>query len=160
MESIANEIRERVAAIVPQLIAMPEADAARKPSLDRWGRKEILGHLIDSASNNHQRFVRAQLQGSLSFPGYEQEGWARCQGYVTADWRLLVELWSSYNRHLANVIARIPDNDLGAECRIDGREPVTLKWLVEDYVRHMDHHLAHLAAPPSQGAGQSGAAEP
>ena len=157
MESIANEIRERVAAIVPQLMAMPEADAARKPSLDRWCKKETLGHLIDSASNNHQRFVRAQLQGSLSFPGYEQEGWARCQAYATADWRLLVELWSSYNRHLANVISRMSDSVLGAECRIDGKEAVTLKWLVEDYVRHMDHHLAQLGTPPSQGVRQSDA---
>ena len=54
---------------------------------------------------------------------------------------LLVELWSSYNRHLANVISRMSDSVLGAECRIDGKEAVTLKWLVEDYVRHMDHHL-------------------
>ncbi|MBM4094041.1 MAG: DinB family protein [Planctomycetes bacterium] len=150
MESIANAIRARVAAVVPKLIAMPEAEAARKPSLDRWCKKEILGHLIDSASNNHQRFVRAQLQGGLSFPGYEQEGWARCQAYATADWRLLVELWSSYSRHLANVIARMPDSALGAECRIEGREPVMLKWLVEDYVRHMDHHVAQLGVPPSQ----------
>ena len=68
METIANEMRQRVAALVPQLIAMSEADVAHKTSPDRWCKKEILGHLIDSAANNQQRFLRAQLQGTLSFP--------------------------------------------------------------------------------------------
>lgn len=148
METIANEMRQRVAALVPQLIAMSEADVAHKPSPDRWCKKEILGHLIDSAANNHQRFVRAQLQGTLSFPGYEQEAWVRCQAYASADWSLLVELWSSYNRRLADVIAQMPDRVMDVECRIGDREPVTLKWLVEDYVRHMEHHLSQLSAAP------------
>ncbi len=144
MEAVAAALRERVAATVPRLRAMPEAEAAHKPSADRWSKKEVLGHLIDSASNNHQRFVRAQLEGGLSFPGYEQEKWARCQAYASADWGLLVDLWAAYNRHLAEVIARLPPAALSVECRIGGGEPVTLAWLAEDYVRHLDHHLAQL----------------
>jgi hypothetical protein len=124
---------------------MPEAEVAHKPSSDRWSKKEILGHLIDSACNNHQRFVRAQLDNGLSFPGYEQEKWARCQGYAAAEWDLLIDLWTAYNRHLAEVIARLPTAALSVECRIGGAEPVTLSCLVEEYVRHLDHHLLQLA---------------
>ncbi len=144
METVAAALRHRVADAIPRLRAMPEAEAAHKPAPERWSKKEILGHLIDSASNNHQRFVRAQLEGELTFPKYEQEGWARCQGYATADWSLLVDLWSAYNRHLAEVIARFPPDRLAAVCRIGEYEPATLAWLAEDYVRHMDHHLAQL----------------
>src|SRR5436305_7352967 len=134
METVAAGLRERVEGAVPRLRAMPEAEVAHKPAPGRWSKKEILGHLIDSASNNHQRFVRAQLDGALTFPGYEQEGWARCQGYAAADWSLLVELWAAYNRHLAEMIARIPADRLSAPCRIGGDGPVTRAWLAEDYV--------------------------
>ena len=150
METVATALRERVAATVPWLRAMPDSEAAHKPAPDRWSKKEILGHLIDSACNNHQRFVRAQLEGGLSFPGYEQEGWVRCQGYATEQWGLLVELWSAYNRHLAEVVSRLPAAVLSASCRIGDGEPVTLAALAEDYLRHLDHHLAQLARPKDQ----------
>src|SRR3954454_25364644 len=108
MQTAASALRERVASAAAWLRAIPEAEAALKPAPEKWSKKEILGHLIDSAANNHQRFVRAQLQDELTFPKYEQEGWARCQDYASADWPLLIELWSAYNRHLALVVERIP----------------------------------------------------
>lgn len=147
MDETVAILRERVGVTVPRLREMTEGEIAHKPSPDRWSKKEILGHLIDSACNNHQRFVRAQLEGRLSFPGYEQEGWVRCQGYASADWQLLIDLWVAYNRHLAEVIARLPAAALSVECWIGGGEPVTLAWLGEDYVRHLDHHLSQLARP-------------
>jgi hypothetical protein len=152
VETVAEALRQRVAANLPWLRATPEIEAAHKPAPDRWSKKEILGHLIDSACNNHQRFVRAQLEGGLAFPGYDQEGWARCQEYSTAQWGLLVELWAAYNRHLAELVARLPAAALSASCRIGDRAPVTLAALVEDYVRHLDHHLAQLARPAAQEA--------
>jgi hypothetical protein len=145
MKAVAAQLRQRVESTVARLRGVSEAEAAHRPSPDRWSKKEILGHLIDSASNNHQRFVRAQLEGRLTFPGYEQEGWARCQGYAAADWSLLIDLWAAFNRHLAEVIALLPTAALSVECRIGGDEPVTLAWLAEDYVVHLDHHLAQLA---------------
>jgi hypothetical protein len=144
VESVAAAILNRVATSVPRLLALPESETARKPSPDRWSKKEILGHLIDSACNNHQRFVRTQLEGGLTFPGYEQEGWVRCQGYATADWQLLVELWAAYNRHLAVVVARLPVASRAFACRIGGSEELSFAAVVEDYVRHLDHHLAQL----------------
>ena len=111
-----------------------------------WSRKQVLGHLIDSASNNHQRFVRATLQGSLDFPGYEQQGWVRVQAVEEAPWPALIDLWTSYNRHLAHVIAHLPPAQLEAACRIGSGEPVTLRFLVEDYLRHLLHHLTQVGA--------------
>jgi hypothetical protein len=144
MEAVAEMLRERVADAAPRLRRMPEAEVAPRPGPERWSKKEILGHLIDSACNNHQRFVRALLEGETAFPGYEQEGWARCQDHASADWSLLVELWAAYNRHLAALIARFPPERLSAPCRIGGADAVTLAALAEDYVRHLDHHLAQL----------------
>ncbi len=144
MNHVAQALRERVAHTEPKLRAMPQDEAAHKPAPERWSKKEILGHLIDSAANNHQRFVRSQLEGGLTFPGYEQEGWARCQHYASADWGLLIDLWAAYNRHLAEVIALIPADATQDVCRIGSYEPMTLAALAEDYVVHMDHHLAQL----------------
>jgi hypothetical protein len=126
---------------------MPESEVAHRPAPGRWSKKEILGHLIDSASNNHQRFVRAQLGAGLDFPGYDQEGWVSCQGYAGADWQRLVGLRSAYNQHLADVLSRLPAVRLATPCRIGGAAPITLGRLAEEYVTHLDHHLAQLDRP-------------
>jgi hypothetical protein len=144
MTANAERLRETVSKAAARLRTVSDADASIKPAPARWCKKEVIGHLIDSASNNHQRFVRAQLQSELRFPAYEQEGWARCQGYAAADWQALITLWSAYNEHLAHVIARLPAERLLTQCRIGDGGPVTLAWLVEDYQRHLDHHLAQL----------------
>lgn len=143
----AERLRQTVSRAVGRLRTFTEAEASFKPTPSRWSRKEILGHLIDSASNNHQRFVRAQLHSDLRFPAYEQEGWARCQDYAAADWQTLIDLWRSYNQHLAHVIARIPAEQLATPCWIGDGDAVTLEWLVEDYQRHLDHHLAQFDGP-------------
>jgi hypothetical protein len=106
-----------------------------------WSPKQVIGHLIDSASNNHQRFVRAALQGSLEYPGYDQEGCVRLQAVQEMPWPALIALWASYNRYLAHIIAHLPENALQAECRIGLSEPVTLRFLAEDYLVHLVHHV-------------------
>jgi hypothetical protein len=114
-----------------------------------WSRKQVLGHRIDSASNNHQRFVRAVLQTSLDFPTYDQDGNARVQVPQEVDWSLLVSLWAAYNRYLAHVIARLPATKLDAVCRIGTGKPVTLGFLASDYVTHLVHHLKQIGATDS-----------
>jgi hypothetical protein len=115
-----------------------------------WSRKQVLGHLIDSASNNHQRFVRAALQASLDFPGYDQQGCVRLQVPQEVEWDLLVSLWASYNRYLAHVIDRIPGAKLEVPCRVGSGEPVTLGFLAKDYVTHLLHHLRQIGAADSE----------
>jgi hypothetical protein len=109
-----------------------------------WSRKQLLGHLIDSASNNHQRFVRASLQNALNFPGYDQNGNVRAQHFQSAHWPELVSLWASYNRFLAHVIAHLPAAKLQTSCRIGSDNPVTLEFLANDYVAHLSHHLEQM----------------
>lgn len=114
-----------------------------------WSRRQVLGHLIDSAANNHQRFIRASLQDSLEFPNYEPDGWSRVEAPQEAGWSLLVGLWANYNRYLAHVIGRLPPGKLAVECRIGENAPITLDALVQDYLRHLLHHLGQIGAAPA-----------
>jgi hypothetical protein len=144
MRQTAVQLQQIIERSVDRLLALTEADTqVRRPSAE-WSRKETLGHLIDSACNNHQRFMRAQLQDELVFPGYEQDSWNRAQPYQSEAWENLVALWASYNRHLAHVMAAIPESAGGNRCTIGDSEPVTLELLVTDYVRHLEHHLGQI----------------
>jgi hypothetical protein len=124
---------------------------SRKPVLaGGWSRRQVLGHLIDSASNNHQRFVRACLQDSLEFPGYDQNGRVQAQAPEEADWALMVTLWASYNLYLAHVVTHLPPAKLQVPCRLGSKDPVTLGFVVENYLRHLLHHLRQIGAAPLQ----------
>ena len=145
--TVSERLRKTVEEAAARLRRIPDAEAGRKPGPGKWSTKEVLGHLIDSASNNHGRIVRAALDGQVTLPGYAQDGWVGLQDYADAEWSLLVDLWSSYNRHLARVIARVPAERASAVCRIGDGEPMALGALVEDYLRHLDHHLAQVERP-------------
>jgi DinB superfamily len=144
VETLATELLDLVESAAVELRAVDGAVAAAKPGPDVWSVKEIVGHLVDSAANNHQRFVRAQEGKELAFPGYEQNGWVRSQDYQNQAWVELVDLWALYNRHLAHLIQRIPAVALRASCRIGGADSVTLGFLLEDYVVHLRHHLQQI----------------
>ncbi len=134
--------------------ADPEA-VARRPAGGGWSAKEILGHLIDSASNNHQRFVRARWQEDLVFGGYDQDGWVEVQNYQSAAWGDLVTLWAEYNRHIARVMASTPGALLFREHArhnlheiawrpVPASAPATLDYFMNDYVGHLHHHVAQI----------------
>lgn len=141
MKALGAELARVVDAAEPKLRQISEAESQTPLRPGGWSRKEVLGHLIDSASNNHQRFVRAALQGSLEFPGYDQDGCIKLQAPREAPWPDLIALWASYNRYLAHVIANLPADTLQANCRIGDGGPVTLQFLCQDYLRHLLHHL-------------------
>ena len=119
--------------------------AARRPAAGSWSPKEVLGHLIDSAANNHQRFVRASQAGALEFPPYVQDFWVEFQRHDARDWTEIVGFWHAYNRHLAHVMRQIPAHRFQAICKIGDATPVTLEFLVRDYVVHLKHHLGQIA---------------
>jgi DinB superfamily len=106
-----------------------------------WNPKQVLGHLIDSASNNHQRFVRALMQPELTWPNYDGDAWVDSQAYASAAWGALVQFWADYNTHLLRVIAQIPEEKVGTICRIGDDPPLTLGELIASYVDHLEHHL-------------------
>ncbi len=113
-----------------------------KISEDKWSLREIIGHLIDSASNNHQRFVRLQFSDLLGFPAYEGEQWIRVQNYNSMNWELLVSLWYNYNCMLINVIKGI-DSDKLQNVWIKNEEAISLEEIIHHYYRHLELHMEH-----------------
>ena len=144
MKAIAQGIRSTVEATAPRLAAMTAEAAAAKTNPEKWSKKQILGHLIDSAANNHQRFVRACYGAAAELPPYSQNDWVRIQHYQESDWAGLVTLWTAYNRHLCDLIERIPAEALAAPVGIGKPETVTLEFVIVDYLRHLRHHVEQL----------------
>src|SRR5262249_43586252 len=140
---------------VPALLAIPEEASRRRPAPGKWSPAEIVGHLVDSASNNHQRFVRARWQDDLVFEGYRQDAWAEAQQYDRAPWADLVELWAGLSRHVARGRAAVPPDVRMREHRrhnlheiawrtIPASQPATLDYFMADYVAHLQHHLSQI----------------
>ena len=143
----------------PLLLEMDVSTDPEPGLKESWSRKEELGHLIDSALNNHQRFVRAQLQDELIFPGYEQDAWVSVQAYQQAPWVELVHLWAALNRHLSHLVEQIPDTVLIRPVTkhnfheiawkpMTQEDVVTLAWFVDDYTGHLVHHLEQILQRP------------
>lgn len=141
---IGARLAADVQAAVPRLRAISDAQAHLPRAPGHWSRKQILGHLIDSAANNHQRFVRVQAESGLGLPRYAQEHWVASQRYQERSWADLIELWSAYNRHLAHVLDSIPETARNAQCTVGGGPPVTLSYIALDYVGHLQHHLGQI----------------
>ncbi|HTO75224.1 MAG TPA: DinB family protein [Thermoanaerobaculia bacterium] len=155
-----NALRRAVAGALPKLRAVTEPQSAVPRAPGKWSPREVMGHLIDSASNNHQRFVRAQFQEDLVFPGYVQDEWVRHQNYREEPWADLVELWRLYNLHLARVMDEIPEELWRRETRkhtfdeilmvaVPAGQPATLEHLRRDYVAHLQHHVEQIPGPAS-----------
>lgn len=123
---------------------MSASDWRQTRGAGAWTRLEILGHLIDSAANNHQRFVRAMDQGELTWPGYDQNAMVRVQQFGRATPALLISLWESFNFYLAHLVSLLQEGQRRVTCIIGDSAPVTLEFLIFDYVAHMQHHLRQI----------------
>jgi hypothetical protein len=150
-----TELLDTIDRATPRLLAIDDHASARRPRPGGWSPREVVGHLVDSASNNHQRFVRAQWQDDLVFAGYDQDAWVAAQRYQDAPWRELVLLWAGFNRHLARVMAAVPE-DARLRLRtvhnlhelawrpVPVDAPATLDDFMRDYVGHLQHHLRQI----------------
>jgi hypothetical protein len=141
MLEVSNQLKHVVAKSKQDFADFSDENAALPAIAGGWSRKQLLGHLIDSASNNHQRFVRALLQDELRFPGYDQSGSVDAERYQELPWNELTSLWANYNLFLAHILAGVPESKLSTPCFIGENPPMTLEELAVDYVRHMQHHL-------------------
>jgi len=149
------DFRNTIVSAKARLGDIPETQSRRKNSPDGWSPVEVIGHLIDSAANNHQRFVQAQFTDDLVFPNYEQERWVSSQKYSDEPWPEMIQLWSSYNLHLLHVVSVIPEDvltkarsphtlDQIAFNKLDKNTPATLEYLIRDYLDHLRHHLKQI----------------
>ncbi|MBT5873478.1 MAG: DinB family protein [Candidatus Latescibacteria bacterium] len=156
MPSSRESLMAMLSQKLPRLRALSDEFACRRPGPGKWSPKEIIGHLIDSASNNHQRFVRAQFTDNLVFPGYDQIAWVMTQRYNEAPWPDLVDLWFAFNRQIAHVISVMPENQIARErmehnlhkiafITVPENQPVTLGYFMDDYVAHLNHHLNQIS---------------
>jgi hypothetical protein len=150
-----EDFRRTIEEASARLLSITEGES-RAPLADgKWSAKETIGHLVDSAANNHQRFVRAQFKDDLVFDGYAQDEWIRAQNYNEEPWPLLVGLWRHYNLHLAHVMASAPVETRTAPrarhnfqqigfAPVSPDEPSTLEHLMLDYIDHLKSHLRQI----------------
>ena len=134
---------ERLQAALPAL-SPSLADAPWRAG--GWTRKQIVGHLLDSAANNRQRFVRAAIDGQYAGPGYAQDAWVAAHGYADQSWETLLRWWEAEHEILAAAVDRVPEERLEAKCLVGVDAPVTLRFLIEDYLRHQRWHFKQLEA--------------
>lgn len=169
MKDALEEFERIIETAAERLRGLTEDEAQERPAPGAWSAKETVGHLIDSAANNHQRFVRAQFRDDLDFPGYVQDEWLAAQHYQEASWPRLVELWRLYNLHLLHVISRIPANELSRPRRshsldkiafrlVDQNEAATLEYLIRDYMEHLEHHLNQIQTVGEQSRDKAATA--
>src|SRR5258708_13783681 len=138
MREAIQDFRNIIESSSNRLLEISEEQSAIHPAPGKWSPKQIVGHLIDSAANNHQRFVRAQFKDDLVFVGYEQEEWVAVQQYQRESWPELIQLWKSFNLHIAHLVEHIPEEKLKRQCRnhslnkiacklVSAHEPATLE---------------------------------
>ena len=150
--TVAEDLRAVVAQAHRALSELDEAAAGRAPAPGKWSPKELVGHLIDSAAINHQRFAQAADRDNLVFDTYDQDRFVALQRPGEAAWSELLELWRLQNLHLARLIERLPEDALTREHTrhnlhqiafetVPVDQAATLEYFVRDYVAHLRHHL-------------------
>ena len=143
-QDLSTFLAETIARELPSLRTVTEERASMARAPGKWSAKEELGHLIDSAANNHIRFVRGAIEAEFRGPGYSQNDWVRLHGYSNMQWETIINLWFQYNTLLVGLVDRIPEDRLEALCFIGTSPAVTLRFVIEDYILHMQHHIDQL----------------
>lgn len=155
MDQWLDDFKQTIETASSRLLQITEAQSAQPRAEEHWSSKQIIGHLIDSAANNHARFVVGQMKDDLVFAGYEQDRWVQIQHYQEAPWSQLVDLWRVYNLHLLHVMSWAARDKLHHSCSqhslekiafktVNKAEPATLEYLMKDYVVHLNHHLSQI----------------
>ncbi|WKN40669.1 DinB family protein [Tunicatimonas pelagia] len=144
-DSLTSRLQLLYERIPPKVLTLPESDWAAKPAPDKWSKKEVLGHLIDSAINNHTRFIRLQIEPQpLVIKKYAQDDWVRLHQYQEWTTEVLVRCWQSHQHQIIVLMEVAPEESLYKLCDIGNGELKTMQWLYQDYVAHLEHHLQQI----------------
>ncbi len=127
-----------------RLASLPPGKVVHKSAPNAWSAKEELGHLLDSAANNHQRMVRAQLEEKPAMPSYDGDEWVALHRYQQREWDALIQLWVALNHQLLAAAEAAADSAWMRTLTIADSQPLTLKFVFDDYMKHMLHHLHHI----------------
>ncbi len=140
-ESI-NKLDRIINVAADLLLEISDEEFSGKASPDKWSKKEILGHLIDSATNNHQRFIRVQFESNPEIV-YDQNKWNKFNFYQEMESVQIINFWTIYNRQLIEIIKRIPKESMMKQVRV-GESLLSLEFIIGDYVEHLEHHLKQI----------------
>lgn len=145
MQEVIAKLEGLLADVPKRFVELDEEAASLRPLPEKWSKKEIIGHLCDSAINNLQRFIRAQFEPKpFALTPYAQNEWVLAQRYADIPTEELLALWVSLNTQIVRVISGIMEEQQAYLCVVGDEPPFTLGWLIEDYVVHMEHHLKQI----------------
>lgn len=143
MQIIVQELHEIVHDCHKKISAISDQDFYAKPFPAKWSKIEVVGHLTDSAQNNLRRFICGQYESSPPLIVYDQDFWVNANNYQSANKENIIRLWSLLNERICDILSAMPKTHYYKECNIGKVTPQlhSLKWLAEDYIKHLKHHL-------------------
>ncbi|MFM8913280.1 MAG: DinB family protein [Flammeovirgaceae bacterium] len=141
MQSTIQDLATVVSEFTTRISQLPESDFTAKPQLHKWSKKEVLGHLIDSAENNLRRFICGQYEVPAPNIKYTQDFWVKANQYQNTPSNEVIENWQLINRKICRVLQQMPRENYGKVCDFGDGHFLTLEWLAADYVKHLKHHL-------------------
>lgn len=143
MKDVINELDEIVIDFTKKLKAFSEAELTEKPLPNKWSKKEVVGHLIDSGQNNLRRFIVCQQATTPPKIVYEQDFWVQANNYQKMEGKDVIELWRLVNHQISHVLSTMPSDKYAKTCDTskDKEQLRSLEWLASDYVKHLKHHL-------------------
>ena len=141
IKQVVDRLTAHLSKIPARYHQFSEEELLRRPAPNKWSKKEILGHLCDSALNNLKRFEDIQcLSQPYTVVGYKQDALMAINRYQELPLDHVLQLWKTLNQQIVYVISTIPADKLPYTVLLASGESYTLEWLVEDYIEHMDHH--------------------
>lgn len=146
MNDIAREFWGRMEAAEQKLSSISEEDSRKPYRVNGWTRKELLGHLVDSACINHVRFALAATAGSYQGPEFDQRAWVTLHGYSQTPWAAILDQWRTRNTWIAELVTNIPPESLSASCKVGDDPPMRLDEWIRDYLDHLEHHVEQMTA--------------
>jgi hypothetical protein len=143
MKSTVSELNHLIESYSFKIGSISDKEFSAKPLPDKWSKKEVLGHLIDSAQNNLRRFICGQYEPTPSKIVYDQDFWVNANGYQAMEKENVIRLWALVNTQIGTILTNMPKENY-SRTTDTGKTKVdlhSLEWLAEDYVKHMKHHL-------------------
>lgn len=143
MKKTIQELQEIIDLFSQKIAAIPEAEFSAKHAPNKWSKKEVLGHLTDSAQNNLRRFICGQYDTTPPKIVYEQDFWVKANDYQAKRSSDVILLWRLVNEQICSALRTMPAANYSQSCDTGKQEEQlhSLQWMAEDYVKHMKHHL-------------------